>query len=362
MGRARAVPEIPEGSTDDDFVREILDRYAHRLGAEGNALIRDPQSFDEVLRQARLIIGDTLARIGGQVGAAEPAPVGSEFLSVEIGTIRAKTGVHPIESLRAAALLYEVALPVLLSRRGMGADDRVATVSVVLYEEVMDRIALASLSYVDFLVDKLRASRQEERLRIARELHDRVGHSMALTLQSLDLFQHYASHDPESAEPKLYEALTSLTEAMQTVQEMSAELRRSVDKAGAEDALRAYMRANVPPNVIATLDVRGDAKLLLPSVSEELYLILREATRNALRHADASEIRLRMEISDDTVVASVTDDGRGFQVETVLAMPTGGLPSMMERAELLRGDLSVTSRPSAGTTVRVTVPLDRRSL
>ena len=251
----------------------------------------------------------------------------------------------------------------LLSRSASAETmDHVADVSVALYESVMDRITLASLSYVDFLMDKLRGSRQEERLRIARELHDRVGHSMALTLQSLDLLQHYAQRDPDRAELKLFEALTSLTEAMQTVQQMSAELRRSVDKAGTAVALRAYLLANAPPEVTATLEVRGDEKLLPPNVSEELYLILREATRNALRHAEASEIRLLMEIGNDTVQASVVDNGRGFRVESAAARPSGGLPSMRERAELLRGDLIVTSVPGVGTNVRVIVHLDRRSL
>jgi signal transduction histidine kinase len=355
--------EIPEAPREDAFVREIIDRFAQQLRAEDNALSYDLPSFHEVLEQARLIIGDTMARVGEPVQYAEADPGESELRSVEIGTARAKAGVHPIESLRAAALLYKVALPMVLSRgESAGTTAHVADVSVALYESVMDRIALASLSYVDFLMDKLRRSRQEERLRIARELHDRVGHSMALTLQSLDLLQHYAERDPARAELKLYEALASLTEAMQTVQQMSAELRRSVDKAGTAAALRAYMLANVPPAVTATLEVLGDEKLLPPNVSEELYLILREATRNALRHAEASEIRLLMEIGDDTVEASVADNGRGFQVESAAARPTGGLPSMRERAELLRGDLILTSLPGGGTNVRVTVPLDRRSL
>lgn len=353
----------PHGATDnvEMLVREILDRYADRLVGQGSPLVSDPLSRDEVLRQARLIISDALARSGGPVNLSPLEPE-DELLSVEIGAQRAKTGVHPIESLRAAALLYEVALPLLLERYRIDAARQASDVSVNLYQAVMDRIVLASLSYVDFLIDKVRASRQEERLRVARELHDRVGHSLALVIQHLDLFEHYGPREPDRAEAKFREAVASLTDAVQTVQQMSAELRRFVGEAGAEGALRAYLRSNVPAHVTATLDVLGDARLLPLNVSEELYLILREATRNAVRHADASEIRLRMEITEEVVAAAVADNGRGFRVAQAAATPTGGLPSMRERAELLRGDLSVTSIPGGGTTVRVRVPLTRRSL
>jgi signal transduction histidine kinase len=202
------------------------------------------------------------------------------------------------------------------------------------------------------------ASRLEERHRIARELHDRVDHGMGLALQHLDLFRHYMNTDPIRAEVKLNSAISSLTESIQTVQDMSAELRRSVGDTGTESALRAYLQAHVPPGVLATLDVTGDAKTLPPNVSEELYLILREAIRNALRHARPATIRVTIAISDTAVTATVMDDGRGFAPENRAGTPSGGLPSMTERTELLRGHIAIDSKPGAGTTVRVEVPLE----
>jgi signal transduction histidine kinase len=114
----------------------------------------------------------------------------------------------------------------------------------------MDRVTVAALSYVDFLMDRLQASRQDERRRIARELHDRIGHGMGLARQNLDLFQHYTKHDPARAPAKMANALGSLAEAMRTVQQLSAELRRSVGDAGLEPALRSYLRANVRPRSV----------------------------------------------------------------------------------------------------------------
>jgi signal transduction histidine kinase len=355
-GRAYTVPETPESVPARDLVRTILRTYRSRLVAEDYALVRDPTTVDEVMRQVGFILEDVLL----PPDALQDAE--SRLFSVEVGANRARAGVHPTESLRAAALLFEVALPMILAPQAHEGVDRAMGICLALHQAVMDRVVLASMSYVEFLLEKLQGSRREERRRIARELHDRIGHGMGLALQHLDLHRHYAAVDPPRADVKLASAMSSLTESIQTVQQISAELRRSVGDAGTERALQAYLRANVPPDVSATLEVQGDAKALPPNVGEELYLILREATRNALRHALANTIRLSIAIGDTVVSASVTDNGRGFVPGEPAAKPSGGLPSMTERTDLLRGRLSIDSAPGRGTTISVWVPLDGGSL
>ncbi len=350
------MPESPEITQTRELAQQILTTYRTRLIAEDYALVRDPVSLEQVLRQVRYILEDVLL-------PPEPAGDGeSRLFSVEVGASRARTGVHPTESLRAAALLFDVALPMILAHYGDGGVELGLRLSLALHHSVMDRVVLASVSYVEFLLEKLQASRQEERRRIARELHDRLGHSMGLALQHLDLYRHYVTADPTRAEVKLTSAMSSLRDAIQTVQDISAELRRSVGDAGTERALRAYLKANVPPDVVAKLDVVGDTRALPPNVGEELYLILREAVRNALRHAAPDTIQVTIMIGDHTVHASVTDDGRGFVPEERDGLASGGLPSMTERTELLRGRLVIDSKPGRGTTIRVEVPMDGRSL
>jgi signal transduction histidine kinase len=359
------VPVAPDDPSDRaaraghrELVESVVADYVRRLVAENNALVRDADRTREVVRQAELVLGDVV------LGSGPPTvPVAGEarLLSVEVGTNRARGGVHPTESLRAAALLFEVALPVLIVRCTDGTPAQTLDLSRRLHTAVMDRVTVAALSYVDFLKDRLQASRQDERRRIARELHDRIGHGMGLARQNLDLFQHYTEHDPARAPAKMANALGSLAEAMRTVQQLSAELRRSVGDAGLEPALRSYLRANVPPEVTWSLEVAGDTKTLPANVGEELYLILREATRNALRHADAGRIQVGVDIGESSVTAFVTDDGRGFEPAGTPAAPGGGLPSMTERAELLQADLDLTSTPGRGTTVRLVVPLERQA-
>ncbi|MGI5213952.1 sensor histidine kinase [Plantactinospora sp. CA-290183] len=90
-------------------------------------------------------------------------------------------------------------------------------------------------------------------------------------------------------------------------------------------------------------------------------LITAGASRN-LRHAEPSRITIEVEVGETAVRAGVVDDGRGFEPDSLAVSQGGGLPSMRERAELLRGRLDLDSRPGAGTRVRVLVPLGEERL
>jgi signal transduction histidine kinase len=354
-------------------IEEVLVKLRHRLESGHSALLLDPTTAGELERQVTYVLEDVLGRTGSAApGSMTPTGVARLF-SVEVGATRAQRGVHPIESLRAATELFGVALPIIAAYYAEAAQVPVLATSLALHEAIMDRVGLASLSYVDLLLEKLRASRQEERRRIARELHDRVGHGMALALQHIDLSQYYAEQDCATGggsagknaavvRNEIGVAVSALTEAMHTVQLLAAELRRSVGTVGIESGLRAYLTSNVPAGIRADLRVAGDVKALPPNVSEELYLIMREAVRNAVRHGAPTDLRLLVEVSEDLVTASVTDDGVGFDPSGYGANTGGGLPSMFERAELLRGVLELTSEIGTGSRVEVRVPLGASGL
>jgi signal transduction histidine kinase len=342
----------------DEVLVEVLDEFQCRLAAENSTLLADPAAVDDLRRQVRDVLDDVLSD-AGPVLPQPPLSGPAGVFSAELGARRAQRGVHPVESLRAARELFAAALPIIAARRCDGDPDQVLVASLALHEAIMNRISLAALSYVDLLLVKLRASRQEERRRIARELHDRVGHGMALALQHLDLHNYFADQNPGRARDEIRVAMSSLTDALHTVQLLAAELRRSVGNDGIEGPLRAYLNANVPPSIRTDLRVIGDAKALPPNVSEELYLIMREAVRNAVRHGAPNELRLLVDVSDEMVTASVVDNGTGFNLRGTAASSGGGLSSMMERAELLGGALDLSSEAGLGTRVAVRVPLGR---
>jgi signal transduction histidine kinase len=202
--------------------------------------------------------------------------------------------------------------------------------------------------------ERIGACCQDERRRIARELHDRVCHELGLALQHLDLHQHLIGREPERAEAKLTAAVAALTGSLRVIQQLAAELRNPVGAGGIEQALRDYLAANVPATIDARLKVTGDAVALPAALSEQLYLIVREAVRNAVRHADPTELRLSVRVTRTAVVATVVDNGRGW---APALHHGGGLSSMAERAELLRGTLELVSESRRGTAVRLRLPL-----
>ena len=100
--------------------------------------------------------------------------------------------------------------------------------------------------------------------------------------------------------------------------------------------------------------VAAEELSLAPSVQASLYRIASEALANALRHAEAGVVELRLHRAGPGVVLTIADDGRGLPAAPV---PGVGLASMAERAEALGGELTVRSRPGGGTRVRASVPL-----
>ncbi|TDB76214.1 sensor histidine kinase [Micromonospora sp. KC723] len=341
--------------------REIVDAFQESLRRQGSDLVNGPDVLAQLAVQVQAVLDDITARVS--VSEAPPMELVGEarLFNVNIGADRARRGIHPVQSLRAATTLFEVMLPVIT--RDLPSTDSAGALrlSRALHEAIMARVALASLSYVAFLMEKLQASRQEERTRIARELHDRVLHEMGLTLHQLDLHRHYVDRDPAQARSKIDRAIESLDEALRTVRHLSAELRRSVGEYGLERTLRAYLEANAPASVQYSITTTGDLKVLPPDVLEELYLIMREATRNALRHADPTRLELSVDVGDNAVAATVVDDGCGFDTSDP-DRARGGLPSMYERALLLHGVLELTSTPGRGTRVEVRIPFSEAAL
>ena len=94
------------------------------------------------------------------------------------------------------------------------------------------------------------------------------------------------------------------------------------------------------------------------AVEEELYRIAQEALNNALRHAAATSVTVRICVDSECVELEVADDGQGFAPETVGAKGGMGLTSMQERAEKLGGSLTICSAPGAGTRVKARVRLE----
>ncbi|GLZ35199.1 two-component sensor histidine kinase [Lentzea sp. NBRC 105346] len=312
-----------------------------------------PDVREQLVQQSATVLSDVAAAVAHC--PAEPQPV----LSGEIGANRAGHAIHPLESVRAAVALFEVTLPVVveeLHRSGHG-EPEVLEASRALHRSIMARIAQGSVAYASYLLKKVNSSHEDERHRIARELHDRVAHSVGNALQHLQLHDVYVTQDPDRARAKLKAAQDVLNDAFDVIRHLATELRESAAEAGGlEVALCNYLDAHAPFGMTHTVTVTGDVTNLPSEVVEELYLVLREAARNALLHAGPKRVDVEIDATGGQLQAVVRDDGCGFDTHK-LGLASGiGLESMRERVELLGGTLSVTSVLGEGTTVTVSLP------
>jgi PAS domain S-box-containing protein len=197
-----------------------------------------------------------------------------------------------------------------------------------------------------------------ERERISRELHDRVAHSMGVVHQNLQLYEALTERDPSRANSKLELAQEMAKTALESTRNLSAELRRSEAEDDLAGGLRDLLEVAVPPGVQATLAIEGDESLVPSHVRGQVFLILREAVRNAVTHSGCSRLTVGLEIIPDKLAGCVEDDGRGFEPEGVESAGVG-LRSMKERTALLGGEFRLSPGREAGTKVVVSIPLAR---
>jgi PAS domain S-box-containing protein len=195
-----------------------------------------------------------------------------------------------------------------------------------------------------------------ERNRISRDLHDRVAHSMGVAHQSLQLYEALADEDPVRANGKLHTAKEMMKTALEQTRNLSMELRRSETENGLIPALQDLLEVVVPDGVSAELSTSGAESRLSNHQRGQLYLILREAIRNAVRHSGCSRLTVGLHITSEEVSSYVEDDGSGFQGhgETRGGL---GLRSIRERAALLEGTAEVYASQKGGAGVQVWLPL-----
>jgi signal transduction histidine kinase len=201
-------------------------------------------------------------------------------------------------------------------------------------------------------------ARIEERNLLAREIHDWFGSAVSLALRRLDLYEINRELRLTSvAEHDLLQVRSALDEAVGAARSLVSGLRCEAPEAPLADALRSYVQAAEPSDVRVEVMVHGDEHVLSSGLSTELFAVVREGLRNALAHSRATNVAVRIDITDATATALVEDDGVGLPDAAVNDPASSGLASMRERAELLGAEFLVTRLPAAGTRLFLRVPI-----
>jgi two-component system sensor histidine kinase UhpB len=198
------------------------------------------------------------------------------------------------------------------------------------------------------------AAQEEERARVARDLHDEVNQSLTALLLRLEAARVKA---PAELARELEDTKALANRAMEELLTLARQLRpTALDDLGLKAALASHVKdLGGQEGMNVSLDANGDFSALPPDVQLVVYRVAQEALSNAVRHSGADTVTVRLAREGRHVELSVSDDGSGFTFDQ--AARGMGIPGMRERALLVGGDVQVESRPNVGTRVSLRVPL-----
>jgi two-component system, NarL family, sensor histidine kinase UhpB len=287
--------------------------------------------------------------------------LGGVVLTVPVRLLILRKALAPIDVLQETAEQVEDGdLSARASQLPL-ADPNLARLTAV-FNRVLDTVATDRVKLQEIAAKAFRAQ-EAERVRIARELHEDIAQQMAGLLLRLRLVR-----DMEDADARA-EAVAELRDDLVRTADAIREFARGLHPPALQDlglsaAIEGYART-LPGIadlriVTDTADTRG---LLSPERELALYRIIQEALSNAVRHARATEVRIRIEALPNAVVVSVEDDGVGFHVKAIEAQqPCLGLFGMRERALYGGGSVLIESEPGRGTHVYVRMPAGTEAL
>ena len=242
----------------------------------------------------------------------------------------------------------------------IGSQIAVAVENARLYAEVQQKERIRGE-----LFKKALSAQEDERKRIARELHDDTSQNLTAMLFSLD--EAADCQDMTDVRQRL-ERLRRLTEhSLDGIHKLIFDLRPSMlDHLGLVPALRVYAESRLAEQGVRVIvDETSAPRRLETEMETAVFRVLQEAINNITRHAAARNVWIQLSYNHQSLTVTVEDDGIGFEPNTVQVSPENprglGLMGMRERLELLGGELEITSLPGQGTELLITVPLTERN-
>ena len=201
---------------------------------------------------------------------------------------------------------------------------------------------------------KLIESQEQERSRIGRELHDDINQRLAML--SLELEQ---PRDPAEFQNRVQGFREELRQISDDVQALSHDLHSTkLEYLGVVAGMKSWCKEFAERQKM-DVDFRSDLRGVLPlDVGRPLFRVLQEALYNAFKHSGAKRIEVQLREDSAEIQLIVSDSGKGFDVVAALEGKGLGLTSMRERVRLVKGTISIESKPTGGTTIRVRVPLE----
>lgn len=213
------------------------------------------------------------------------------------------------------------------------------------------------------LLKRLITAQEDERKRVARELHDELGQSLSALALHSEVIGQFIHTDPERALEQLLLTRGLIDKTTQQMYELILALRPSVlDDLGLAAALHSLgERVLKISGITFELDSSSLIERLPPSIEITLYRIFQEALSNVMKHSGADHVKITLAQSDGTFEGEIMDNGHGFRLENIDREPNNphglGLLGMQERLAQCGGSMHIFSREGEGTRIQVRIPL-----
>ncbi|GAB4214967.1 MAG: hypothetical protein Fur007_12140 [Rhodoferax sp.] len=233
------------------------------------------------------------------------------------------------------------------------------TLAMALYKHQAEARLRNSTRQLKALSRRVLEAQEQERRRVAVELHDELGQALTAIKINLQLGQRLGDKTPADLAD---ETIAIVESALQTVRGLATGLRPSMlDDLGLAPALKWITeQSGARAGFAACFESPQDAPRLSPDIETACFRIVQEALTNVARHAQAKAVAVRLAQVDDMLEFSVHDDGVGFDLaamrERAMAGGSLGVLGMQERATLINGTLDICAQPGCGTTVTLRAP------
>lgn len=244
---------------------------------------------------------------------------------------------------RAENLMSQVSLAISLLQSGIS--EMTQDQNLEKRQEVALRIIMAQ---------------EEERRRVAREIHDGPAQNLANIVLRLEITEKLLELDPKQAKNELQDLKALVRSNLQDIRRIIFDLRpMALDDLGIVPALRRYMdNFEATYKIEFEFQVVGRERRLVPAMEVAIFRLIQEAMTNVAKHSRSDKVKIELVFDEDITVARIIDFGLGFDFSAVLDNPGEhfGLIGMRERVEMFSGQFSIVAPSGVGTTIELTIP------
>lgn len=348
--------------------------------SNGNAGLLLVEDCRQELEQTQRTLRELAVLIQQSAGEVEKLTQRYTQATNRVRQIQANIDTWPRDDIRAAYEALQDAQQRLFTMRGQLEKQQSDRTHLERYAQLLQRVLdlleerpqipkvpTAPLPAADTegglpVIVRIVEAQEIERQRLTRAMHDGPAQSLTNFILQAEICQRLFDSDPARARNELVGLKNAAMTTFQKIKSFMFELRpMMLDDLGLAPTVRRYVEAfSEKSGIPVTVNVTGTERRLAPYSEVTLFRAIQELLTNVRQHAQATNVRVQLDMDEDVVRATVEDDGVGFDPGPTLAAAaqrrTIGLSTMKERIEMLGGRLDVESSPGKGTRVAVELP------